>query len=179
MPRRVYTYLEPLGWGDINLFVSLSAGLLAMGFLASFINIFWSLRRGALAGDNPWHADSLEWGTASPPPTYNFRHIPVVTDRHPLWERQETGEIPVVTGIRSDRRELLVTSLLDAHPQSRLVMPGPSVWPLLLAVAVGIGFGGFMFHPVFPVVGFILSFLALVGWFWPGELRREAGKEFS
>jgi cytochrome c oxidase subunit I+III len=179
MPRRVYTYLEPLGWGDINLFVSLSAGLLVMGFLASFINIFWSLRRGVPAGDNPWHADSLEWGTASPPPPYNFRHIPVVTERHPLWERQESGEITVVTGIRSDRRELLVTSLLDAHPQSRLVMPGPSVWPLLLAVAVGIGFGGFMFHTIFPVVGFILSFLALVGWFWPRELRREAGKEFS
>ncbi|WAK03942.1 cytochrome c oxidase subunit I [Methylobacter sp. YRD-M1] len=179
MPRRVYTYLEPLGWGDINLFVSLSAGLLALGFLSSFINIFWSLKRGEPAGDNPWHADSLEWGTSSPPPAYNFRHIPVVIERHPLWEYQEGQDIPVVTGIRSDRRELLVTSLLDAHPQYRAVMPGPSVWPLLLAVAVGIGFGGFMFHNIFPVVGFVLSFIALAGWFWPRELTREVREESS
>lgn len=179
MPRRVYTYLEPLGWGDLNLFVSLSSGLLAVGFLATFVNVFRSLKRGRPAGDNPWDADSLEWGTASPPPPYNFRYIPVVMGRYPLWEHLKNQEVPVVTGIRSDRRELLVTSLLDAHPESRSKMPGPTVWPLLLALAVGIGFGGFIFHNIFPVVGFILSFIAIVGWFWPRQLAREAREESS
>ena len=31
-------------------------------------NIVYSLRRGRLAGDNPWDAWTLEWATASPPP---------------------------------------------------------------------------------------------------------------
>jgi cytochrome c oxidase subunit 1 len=33
---------------------------------------------GVEAGDNPWHANSLEWATTSPPPFINFPAIPVV-----------------------------------------------------------------------------------------------------
>ena len=88
-----------------------------------------SLRRGAIAGDNPWEAASLEWATSSPPPRYNFAEIPVVTGRDPLWD--EPAERPVVTGLRSDRREVLITHLSDAAPDHRLRIPGPSIWPLL------------------------------------------------
>jgi heme/copper-type cytochrome/quinol oxidase subunit 1 len=35
---------------------------------------------------NPWGAASLEWATSSPPPVYNFAHIPVVESRTPLWD---------------------------------------------------------------------------------------------
>ena len=179
MPRRIYTYPDGLGWDDVNLFVSLSSALLAVGFLATFVNVFWSMKRGAPAGDNPWQADSLEWAAASPPAAYNFRDFPVVTGRYPLWESRKTGEIPVVTGVRTDRRELLVTSLLDAQPQSRSVMPGPNVWPLLLAIACAIGFIGFIFHEIFPVIGFGLSFFAIVGWFWPRRKDWEGREEGS
>ena len=30
------------------------------------------MRRGKLAGPNPWHANTLEWQTTSPPPHENF-----------------------------------------------------------------------------------------------------------
>ena len=33
---------------------------------------------GAIPGDNPWHANSLEWCTSSPPPFTNFHEIPTV-----------------------------------------------------------------------------------------------------
>jgi len=44
-----------------------------------FVNLFRSLFRGAPASDNPWEANTLEWKTASPPPTDNFAEIPVVS----------------------------------------------------------------------------------------------------
>ena len=36
------------------------------------IYFLWSLRFGAKAPANPWRATTLEWKTASPPPTLNF-----------------------------------------------------------------------------------------------------------
>jgi len=172
MPRRVYTYPDGLGWSDLNLFISASAVLLVLGFGMTLVNALWSLRHGAIAGDNPWDADTLEWGTLSPTPSYNFRHLPIVHSRHPLWDRRTEGKQAVVSGVRSDRREVLLTSLMDAEMESRTVLPAPSIWPFLLALAVVIGFAGFMFHPVFPVIGFVLSFLVITGWLWPRDFDR-------
>ncbi len=43
------------------------------------INLFWSMKKGAKASDNPWEATTLEWTTATPPPHDNFGgHTPVV-----------------------------------------------------------------------------------------------------
>ena len=43
------------------------------------LNFFLSMRRGAVAGPNPWRANTLEWQTASPPPHENFTgRIPTV-----------------------------------------------------------------------------------------------------
>jgi hypothetical protein len=54
---------------------------------------------------------------------------------------------PVVTGIRTDRREVLITQLMDAAPDHRFVLPGPSIWPLGLALATAIAFIYGMFSP--------------------------------
>jgi cytochrome c oxidase subunit 1 len=35
-------------------------------------NLFWSMKKGAKASDNPWEATTLEWTTATPPPHDNF-----------------------------------------------------------------------------------------------------------
>jgi cytochrome c oxidase subunit 1 len=77
-----------------------------------------------------------------------------------------------VAGIDSTRREILITSVLDAEPQALSVLPGPSIWPFLLACVVAIAFGGFMVHPAFFLVGFFLAFAVIVGWHWPGEEER-------
>jgi cytochrome c oxidase subunit I+III len=169
MPRRVYTYLEETGWGDLNLLATAGSTVVALGVLLTVVNAGWSLWRGLRALDNPWGADTLEWATTSPPPNYNFRHLPVVTSRWPLWDR-EPDRHPVVTGVRSNCREVLRTSLLDAHPVGTVVLPPPSVWPLVLALAVAAGFIGFMFQPFLLALAFFGSFAAIVGWLWP---RRE------
>src|SRR5690606_29923346 len=126
---RVYTYLEGMGWASWNLFVSVSAFVLALGFALTLFNLLYSRRHGVRALDNPWNGDSLEWVTASPPEGCNFHELPVVQGRWALWAEQKSGERRVVNGLRDDRREALVTSVLDAEPQAVMLTAVPTPWP--------------------------------------------------
>ena len=78
MPRRYHEY--PPEFQVLNVLSSAGASILAVGYLLPLGYLFWSLRRGPVAGPNPWHAKGLEWRTPSPPPTENFLSIPVVTE---------------------------------------------------------------------------------------------------
>ena len=86
MPRRVYTYPVDRGWEVWNQLSTLGAFLQAPSYLIFVWNMFASLRTGAIAGDDPWDAWTLEWATTSPPPVYNFESIPTVRSRRPLWD---------------------------------------------------------------------------------------------
>jgi cytochrome c oxidase subunit 1 len=77
MPRRYYTY--PPEFHLLNVFSSLGASVLGVGYMLPVFYLLWSLKFGKKAGPNPWHASGLEWQTSSPPPTENFEHTPVVT----------------------------------------------------------------------------------------------------
>ena len=166
MPRRVYTYRPEEGWGDNNLISTIGALVLGVGVLVFAINVARALRRGAAAPDDPWGADTLEWSTSSPPPPYNYDPIPVV---HGRWARWDVGPPTRITGVRTDRREVLVTSILDAEPRARVVLPGPSAAPVALAVAVSTAFIGVMFTTWAVPVGAGLAFVALTAWLWPKE----------
>ena len=61
MPRRIYTYPAGMGWSTLNTITSIGAFVFAFGLLLLVINIIQSLRRGRLAGANPWDAATLEW----------------------------------------------------------------------------------------------------------------------
>ena len=168
MPRRVYTYLEGTGWGDLNLIASAGALVIFTSVAIFVVNALYSWRRGQLATSNPWDADTLEWATTSPPPVYNFAYIPVVQSRNTLWERGDSRA--VVTGLSTERPETLVTTLLDAEPDARHADPGPSIWPFVLALTIGVFFTVLIFSTWGFVIGSVLSFGALAGWAWP---RRE------
>lgn len=171
MPRRVYTYQPELPWAGLNFFVSLSAFLLAAGFLVFFVDVVRSFHRGRPAGDNPWGAATLEWATTSPPPSYNFRSIPVVQNRDPLWAART--EFPVAVGLRADRREILVTSVGEAQPEAREASPTDSVWPFWAAIATSIMLIWSMFSAWAVVWGSIPIAIALIGWFWPKGTAEE------
>ena len=171
MPRRVYTYLAETDWGNLNLMASAGAVLIAVSVAIFLVNVAASLRAGAVAGDDPWGADTLEWATTSPPRPYNFAFIPVVESHSPLW--QGRAPLPAVTGLRTDLREVLVTTLLDAEPDSRHRHPPPTVWPLLAAVATAITFITLIYTPWGAVIGVPLLFLAFLGWAWPRGLDHE------
>ena len=89
----------------------------------------------------------------------------MVTSRYPLWVPD--AERMFVTGLRNDRREALVTTLMDAEPRYRYVLPSSSIWPFIAAVTVSVGFAGSIFNAWYITWGSILSGLALIGWFWP------------
>jgi cytochrome c oxidase subunit 1 len=165
MPRRVYTYLQETGWGDLNLVATVGAVTIFVSVVTFLVNALWTLAAGPIAGDDPWAADTLEWATSSPPPSHNFTYIPIVESRDPLWTAGY--ELPVVTGLRADRPEVLLTTALDALPDSRHKMPGPSIWPLMLALGVGVTFITLIFTPWGIPIGTALSFAAFAGWAWP------------
>lgn len=165
MPRRVYTYLPESGWGSLNLLATLGAGVIAVALAITLVNVARSLRRGRVAGADPWAADSLEWLTPSPPPPYNFAALPVVMTRAPLWE--DSSGRRVVSGLAVDRRETLVTTLLDAAPDHRTPSAGPSIWPLLAALVTAVGFTASIFTPWGLPAGLALGIPVMVGWFWP------------
>jgi hypothetical protein len=182
MPRRIYTYPAGMGWDTTNLIVSLGAFLFALGVLLLFINVAWSLKRGARASDNPWGAPTLEWATASPPPSYNFAVIPTVASRHPLWEDQlNEGEARsrLQEGFLLDRgRETVGTTPLDAEPNLILEMPGDSLAPLILAIGLSVLFAGALAHAWWVAgLGGLICTGSLVAWFWPRRVHSDLPAE--
>lgn len=169
MPRRIYTYPEGMGWDLANLISSVGAFVFAAGVLMFVANVLVSIRRGTVAGPNPWDAPGLEWTCASPPPSYNFPHIPVVSSRTPLWDNR--AELPVVTGLRVDDRELLLTTVIEARPSVREPSPLPTIWPFVSSLAVTTVFVSSIFTPWAVVVGAVPVGAALTAWFWPKDNR--------
>ena len=86
MPGRTYTYGNHPGWFALNAISTLGAFFMAAGVLVFLWNMVRSLRWGTVAGDNPWDALTLEWATSSPPPEGNFRELPPVRSRRPVWD---------------------------------------------------------------------------------------------
>ncbi|MFL7870027.1 MAG: hypothetical protein AB8I58_14455 [Anaerolineales bacterium] len=78
----------------------------------------------------------------------------------------------MVVGLRNDRREVMGTTMLDAEPLTVYVLPQPTLWPFLSALAGSVVFIGILFHPVFFIIVFSQLF-CFVGWFWPCRPWRE------
>ncbi|MBZ7927240.1 cytochrome c oxidase subunit I (plasmid) [Ensifer adhaerens] len=165
MPRRIYTYQPEMPWAGLNLFVSLSALLLAVGFLLFFMDALRSVRSGRTASANPWGATTLEWATSSPPPAYNFSRLPVVKSLQPLMDNPHV--LDVACGLSVHRRELIVSTVIEARPEARESSPTASIWPLWSAVATSILLIWSIFTPWAVVWGSIPVAIALTGWFWP------------
>jgi cytochrome c oxidase subunit 1 len=165
MPRRIYTYPADTGWGPLNVIASIGSAIAGVGAAVFIANALISLRRGAPAGADPWGGATLEWATDSPPPPQNFDHTPVVEDRTPLWTAP--AQPPVMDGLALDRRELLLTTPVDARPDYRQPSPRHSIWPLLAALAIGAMFVGSIFTQWALVWGALPVGAAITGWFWP------------
>jgi cytochrome c oxidase subunit 1 len=175
MTRRVYTYLPETGWGPLNFLATVGAAIIAISMLCFVINVFRSLRSGELAGDDPWNSHTLEWATTSPPPRYNFLHIPIVHGLHSI--KDHLRHLPVVTGLRTDRPEILVTTLLDGEPDSRHAHPGPSIWPFVVSLMIGVMFISGIFTPWGFVIGPVIMFPPMVAWLWERYHRPAAPPE--
>jgi cytochrome c oxidase subunit 1 len=167
MPRRVYTYQSGMGWDQANLLSTIGAVTLATGVFVSLVNAIRSARHGELAPADPWGGGTLEWATSSPPPPCNFYAMPVVHGRDPVWQPAPDGEAAQVSGLSAVSREILVTTVIDARPDTRLASPQPSAWPFLTAVATTLLFIGSIFSPWNVIWGSAIVSVACICWFWP------------
>src|SRR5204863_8109997 len=79
------------GFLPINLFETVGAFLLGFSMLIFAWNAVVSIRRGVLAGNDPWLANTLEWITTSPPPDYNFASLPRIRSERPLRDLRQAA----------------------------------------------------------------------------------------
>ncbi len=86
MPRRIADYAGTAGWNELNLAATIGGFVIAVSTVPFLWNVFVSLRNGAIAGDDPWEGNTLEWATTSPPPPYNFDRLPEIRSERPLFD---------------------------------------------------------------------------------------------
>lgn len=177
MPRRIYTYSPDMGWNTVNLLSSIGSFVFAFGILVFLIDVFYSLKRGPIAGSNPWDAPSLEWSVPSPPPPYNFAVLPIVASRHPLWEArmEEEADKPIAARSHLDEgyllgqgREALGTTALGGKPHVILKMPEDSYAPFLLGVFAALLFAALALQWWGATFALIAACgVSIAVWLWP------------
>jgi cytochrome c oxidase subunit 1 len=133
MPRRIYTYSPELGLDTLNLVSTIGAYIIGFGMVVFMLNVWWSRKRGAVAGNDPWGAPSLEWTISSPPPAYNFSVIPEVVSRLPRWSVTQMKAIPEL-------------------PPEPIHMPGGSYWPMIAAAGILVMAVGAVAHTLWVVL---------------------------
>ena len=83
MPRRIYEYSND-DWTIMNVISTIGAFILALSIVLTIINVVRALKKGPIAGPDPWKANTLEWFTPSPPPENNFDVVPRVRSVEPM-----------------------------------------------------------------------------------------------
>jgi cytochrome c oxidase subunit 1 len=98
MPRRVYEYPDVGNLHIYNLISTVGSFVLALGIFMSVVNFLTSLKKGVVAGPDPWKANTLEWFTSSPPPVNNFDVVPRVRSVEPMKDIRREVERRAGTG---------------------------------------------------------------------------------
>jgi cytochrome c oxidase subunit 1 len=81
MRRRVSDYSFAMHFQTMHALTAVGGFAVFVGLILLAYNMVKSFTRGAIAGDNPWGARTLEWLVSSPPPEHNFDELPEVLDR--------------------------------------------------------------------------------------------------
>jgi cytochrome c oxidase subunit I+III len=174
MPRRVFTYPSGLGWESLNQVATAGAFVLALGLVLIAWDMLWPWRPVQRAVRNVWDAGTLEWLQKDPDLPWGVRTVPIVSTRYPLWQQPgfvddyDHGRFYLPDAVEG-RREMLVTSTVDAVPIQCMRIPGPTFITLVAAVFVG----GFFIAATFQwyataVVSSLLALVTILVWLWTG-----------
>ena len=94
MTRRLNTY-NHLEWGPWLIVAAGGAAIIACGIALNLLQLIYSVWKRKdnmdLSGD-PWDGRTLEWATSSPPPFYNFAHLPHIDSIDQFWEDKQKGK---------------------------------------------------------------------------------------
>ena len=158
MPRRIYTYVEGMGWEFWNGVATGGVFILIIGFLLVIDNIGRHWKNGEPAPADPWDARTLEWSIPSPPPEYNFKEIPIVRSLDDWWATKQGGankEVPASGGSGDEGHGI--------H------LPQPSYWPFVTALglfvaAYGVVFNDLLIPWALAVIGLIIGFIGVYSW---------------
>jgi cytochrome c oxidase subunit 1 len=150
-----YAYGQPIQhWNVVQGWAAWTLGLVQLVFLA---NMIISMRRGAIAGSNPWRATTLEWTTAAPgiavyrgayeysvpgePEDFTPQSVPCPGAGAPRIEvapdgsRRDTGttNVALATWLFLASEAMLFGGLFSAYV---LLRSGSSTWPSSGAASV-------------------------------------------
>jgi len=87
MTRRMQHY-DNMAWQPFLLVAAAGAVLILCGIACTVIQLVVSIRDRAAHLDrtgDPWNGRTLEWSTASPPPSWNFALMPLVEGEDAYW----------------------------------------------------------------------------------------------
>ncbi|MBZ9566189.1 cytochrome o ubiquinol oxidase subunit I [Modicisalibacter tunisiensis] len=89
--RRMQSY-ENASWQPLMIVAWVGAVIILLGILCTVIQLIVSIRdreKNADVTGDPWDARTLEWAVSSPPPYYNFAHLPEVNSIDQFWEMKK------------------------------------------------------------------------------------------
>jgi len=91
MTRRMQHY-DNLGWQPWLVVAAIGALVIGAGIFCQVVQLVVSIRRREQYRDatgDPWNGRTLEWSTASPPPSWNFAFVPRVAGKDAFWARKK------------------------------------------------------------------------------------------
>jgi len=173
MPRRIATYPADLGWDRLNMLSTFGAFVLAAGIAVFIVDFFRHRHAGPKAGHDPWGAATLEWLHTPVTPDYNFRAIPEIRSREPLWDQPELTDRPAteIAGALRDnadhRRETIGCDPVTGAPVQILRLPHPTWFPLIAALGLAVLFGATLASLYWlSGVGAGIALAGFTGWVW-------------
>src|SRR5690606_2969752 len=159
-PRRMYVWTEeragigPFDLGFWNRVATVGAFVMAIGVLLFLVNIVYTHRKAPPAPLDPWDARTLEWMTANPPAPHNWDAIPTVHQLDEYFHRKYEADADEGPGtLRQRATAAEVHAAEAARADGRVVLPSPSYWPLVLALALPVIGYGVIYARVFCAVG--------------------------
>jgi cytochrome o ubiquinol oxidase subunit 1 len=93
-------------WQPLMLVALAGAILILLGIALTGVQIAVSIRRRELNRDvtgDPWNGRTLEWSTPSPPPAWNFSHLPPVDRADAFWAMKQRRVTAQGGGTAQDR----------------------------------------------------------------------------
>ncbi len=141
MTRRLNHYEVATGWQPFLIVSAIGAVIIGFGILFQVTQIYVSIRdrkKNLDTTGDPWNGRTLEWSTSSPPPFYNFAHIPLVHGRHPFWDMKNGTHPKEVKSHYEDIHMPKNTAMGIYISLCSFIVGFALIWHILWLIPVGI-----------------------------------------